>query len=157
MPSARAARAVPADRRAMFSSGSTGRHRPQRSEIAGGRPRRAWRRAGLALLLATAILFLLLLMFPLPQSILSPAMERSSSWLLADGKGRGRIGHAARKLVGTELQISLAAHVYRSQRLPSGLSDAQRIAARLGAVKALMIDQTELPHWPVSAPAALAG
>ena len=108
-------------------------------------------------MLATAIVGLLLLLFPLPRPILSPAMERSSGWLLADGEGGGRLSQAARKIVGLELQLSLAAEVHRSQRLPPGLSEAQRIAARLGAVKSMMIDQTELPHARVGAPAAIAG
>ena len=114
--------------------------------------RRRRRRIALAAGLSAAAALLALLAAPLPRPLLAAAIRAAPEWMLRSGGGGG-VGEAWRRLIRLELQSSLAAHAHDAQSVPADLSDAQRIAARLLAIKAAMIDQTELRHRPVNAPA----
>jgi hypothetical protein len=103
--------------------------------------------------LAGALLFL-----PLPAPALSLLAGKSSSWMLDPAPDQGFVaGRSARKLAGLAVQQGLADAFLEARPLPKDLPVAERVGRRLAALKPLLISQTELPHAPVSPPAALAG
>jgi hypothetical protein len=108
------------------------------------------RRIRLAVAAIAAVLLLTPLVAPLPRLLLPVVAAAAPDWMLGSRGGSGFV-EAGRKLVRLELQSSLAAHL-AERPIPPDLPDAQRIARRLRAVKAAMIDQTELPHRPVNGP-----
>lgn len=122
-----------------------------------GRARRVLRALGVvAAVLAVAVAALLIL--PLPAPVLSVLAGKSSSWMLDPGPDQGFVvARGGRKLAGLAVQQGLADAFLEAPPLPKDLPDAERIGRRLAALKPLLISQTELPHAPVTPPAALAG
>lgn len=110
-----------------------------------------------ALIGASALLFSLLFL-PLPEPILAAVADGSSTSLLASPvKGAGFAARAPQKLLGLAVQQGSADAFLRARPLPGNISDVERIARRLVALKPLMISQTELPHLPLEPPVAIAG
>ncbi|QAY77890.1 hypothetical protein [Sphingosinicella sp. BN140058] len=110
---------------------------------------------GAAAILLAALAYLLFA--PVPEAAVRWAAVQSAPWLLESRAGDNVARRAARKLLQLTLQQSLASHLYDAQQLPAGLSDPERIARRLAALKLILVSQTELPHRPIDAPAALTG
>lgn len=123
------------------------------------RPFRSLRwRVSFAVAALLVIMVFQVLLRPLPQPVMVWSLRASSGWLLSgDEDNPASVTKAVRKLIGLTLQQSVAAHAYRSQRVPEGLSDAKRLAFRLSQLKEALIDQTELLHSPVSSPVGIAG
>ena len=116
--------------------------------------RRVAASAGLVLLCILS----LPLFVPAPRPVLERLVYASSDWILTDYDSEPlTMAGAARKTLGLWVQQSLAAHVFASQPIPSGVPDYVRLARRLERLRPLLLSSSDLYHAPVNAPVAVAG